>query len=269
MDIMFPVGRMVGGSLYKPYPKKDSFNQPKIGKDGKPETAFQFGVAIAKTGADWRNTEWGAKVLEEGKRAYPQQFASPGFAWKITDGDSTIPNKRGRAPSSNEGYPGHWVLWFSQSWAPKLCNRDGTQTLTEPDSIVPGFFVQVLASIKGNTPSPSPGVYLNPIAVALAAYGERIETASEVDTTTVGFGGGALPPGASAVPVSAGKSLADQFAAPPPAASAPPPPNPAILQPPVRVAPVMTAAALGMTYDQLIAAGWTNALLIQHGMMLA
>jgi hypothetical protein len=30
----------------------------------------------------------------------------------------------------------------------------------------------------------------------------------------------------------------------------------------------MTAAAQGQTYDAMIAAGWTDAMLIQHGMML-
>jgi len=30
----------------------------------------------------------------------------------------------------------------------------------------------------------------------------------------------------------------------------------------------MTAAANGATYDAMIAQGWTDALLIQHGMML-
>lgn len=31
----------------------------------------------------------------------------------------------------------------------------------------------------------------------------------------------------------------------------------------------MTPAAQGATYEQLVASGWTDALLIQHGLMLA
>jgi hypothetical protein len=64
--------------------------------------------------------------------------------------------------------------------------------------------------------------------------------------------------------------------APPPAPAAPPydgymgapPPAPAALPPPPPApARVMLPAANGATYDQLVAAGWTDALLVQHGMM--
>lgn len=58
-------------------------------------------------------------------------------------------------------------------------------------------------------------------------------------------------------------------APPAPVAAAPIPPAPNAA-PPVPTAPVrvMTAAAQGATYEQLITAGWTDALLVQHGMML-
>jgi len=48
---------------------------------------------------------------------------------------------------------------------------------------------------------------------------------------------------------------------PPPAAAAPPPP------PPAAPARVMLPAAAGQTYEALIAAGWTDALLVQNSMM--
>jgi hypothetical protein len=51
-------------------------------------------------------------------------------------------------------------------------------------------------------------------------------------------------------------------AAPPPAPAAPPPTPPA----PVRT---MLPAAAGQTYEAMLSAGWTDALLIQHGMMAA
>jgi hypothetical protein len=65
--------------------------------------------------------------------------------------------------------------------------------------------------------------------------------------------------------------------APPPLPAAPVVPNPAILVPPVPGVPavppapparVMTAAAQGASYADLIAKGWTDALLVQHGLML-
>jgi len=53
------------------------------------------------------------------------------------------------------------------------------------------------------------------------------------------------------------------------AAAAPPAPPPAPpAPPPVRTGPILTAKANGATYEQLIAAGWTDATLIQNGLMI-
>lgn len=66
------------------------------------------------------------------------------------------------------------------------------------------------------------------------------------------------------------------MAAPPPVAVAP---NPAILMPPppaavpavpaAPAAPVMTAKAAGVTFEQMVAGGWTREALVQHGYCLA
>lgn len=285
MEILLPVGRMIGGSLFKPQARTDNAGKPKIGADGQPETAFNFGVAIPKQGEQsWAQTAWGQQIYQVGAAAYPNMVQNPSFAWKIIDGDSQIPNKKGRKPCEQEGYPGHWILWFSQSWSPKLCNANGTQELTEPDAIVPGYFVQVFASVKGNAPSPTPGVYLNPMAVALAGYGQRIETSS-VDTTGVGFGQGPAPVGMLATPP-AGMTV------PPPAVPTglpgmTPPPMPAAIPPvqpvpgfvngppagiapppaPAPTGPVMLPAANGVTYEAYRAAGWTDEQLRSAGYM--
>lgn len=277
-DILFPVGRMVGGSMYKPNAKIDDRTKQPVLKDGQPVVSYSFGVAIPKTQAHWMQEVWGAQIRAVGEAAYPGGMCNtPTFAWKVTDGDSTVPNKRNKRPCDQEGQPGHWVLWFSQGWPVKLVNANGTQELTEPDAVVPGYYIQVFGSVKGNAPSPTPGIYLNPLAVALAGYAKRIET-SGVDTTTVGFGGAALPPGASTVPVGAmpapggaPNAPAVSYApaapmAPPPAPVAPPvvTPNPAILHVPQRV---MQPSANGATYEQMLAAGWTDATMLQAGHM--
>ena len=266
-DILFPAGRMVGGNLDKLFPRTDSAGKPKVGTDGTPEMQCSFGYAIPKAGEQhWAQTAWGKIIYDTGAAAHPNLVQSPAFSWKITDGDSPLPNKKGKRPCDQTGYPGHWVIWFSQGWLPKRVNSDGTVELPE-GTIQPGFYIQVFGSVAGNklVPNGTPGVYLNPIAVALVGEGERIAT--DVDTTKVGFGGAALPLGAK--PVTA---AAPQFAAPAPAPtpSAPPAPpvvpNPAILN--VPAPKQMTAKAAGATYEQFVAQGWTDDMLRQQGYMV-
>lgn len=277
-EILFPAGRMIGGNLDKTFPRTEADGKtPKIGRDGQPEMQCSFGFAIPK-GAEthWNQTPWGAEIYKVGAAAHPTLVASPAFSWKITDGDSQLPNKRGKRPCDQTGYPGHWVIWFSQGWLPKRVNANGTVELPE-GSIVPGYYIQVFGSVTGNklVPNGTPGVYLNPIAVALVGEGDKI-VSNDVDTTAVGFGGAPLPQGAR--PVTA---AAPQFQTPPPfvAPAAPgipslppmPPgvqPAPDFLNPPPPAGPRMTAAATA-TREQYLAAGWTDAQLIQNGLMVA
>ena len=262
-DILFPPGRMIGGNLDKLFPRTEANGQPKTGKDGQPEMQCSVGYAIPKAGeTHWNQTAWGKTIYETGAAAHPNLVASPAFSWKITDGDSTLPNKKGKRPCDQNGYPGNWIIWFSQGWLPKRVNANGTIELPE-GSIVPGYYIQVFGSVAGNklVPNGTPGVYLNPIAVALVGEGDKIAT--DVDTTAVGFGQAPPPPGAR--PVTAVEP-AFQTPAIPPGVQ----PAPSFLTPPPPTAParVMTPAANGATYEQMIAAGWTDALLTQHGMML-
>lgn len=290
-EVLFPVGRMIGGNLYKMFQRKNDDGTPKFQQDGvTPVMQASFGVAFAKDPAfpHWSQTSWGQKVMSVGAAGYPDHYQHPDFAWKVTDGDAKNGKKPGsKAPCTLAGYPGHWVIWFSQSWQPKLCNADGTQVLTQEDAIVPGYFVQVLADVIDNKPSKSAGVYMNPKAVALSGYGEKIVGAGEVDTTKAGFGG-ALPAGASAVPVGAMTAAAPApltlAAAPAPASAAPilpaipvvvqpntaymaPPPVAAPAPPPVAVPRIVKNATTGESadYAQMCSIGWTDALLAQHG----
>lgn len=131
---------------------------------------------------------------------------------------------------------------------------------------------------------------------------DSINSAHAVDTTPRGAAGGAGPapawaggpaPVATPAPVAAGappwaQAQAPQAAVPAPAATpaapfagaapaqpwaqpqaAPVPVAPAPVAAPVAPQQVMTAAANGVSYEQYIAAGWTDALLVQHGYMLA
>lgn len=276
-----PVGRFVLGSFYVPQTTDAEGNALVIktgAKAGQPTQRFFFALAIAKKGeAHWNQTDWGKLIWTTGQLGFPQgQANSPTFAWKIIDGDSNIPNKAGNPPNQKEGYPGHWILNFSSTFAPKLYNHDGSVQLVEVDEINLGDYIEVYGSVSDNESMQQPGVYLNPTYVARAGYGERIFGGA--DPKAVGFGQGTLPNGASTTPVSSGfnpgqTTLSPPVAGytPPPVASAPPPvtPHTAILTPPAPVAParIMLPAADGHSYEAYIAQGWTDADLIAHGKM--
>lgn len=288
-NILFPIGRMVYGSLYDAR-TKDGEGNPLVIKTGanagQPTQRYDFGVAIHK-GAEqhWNQTQWGKPIYDAGVAGFPQgQHGAPTFSWKITDGDSRVPNKKGTLPCSREGYPGHWVVSFSSTMAPRLVNANGTAPLLEPGVIKPGHYVQVYGSVASNGSTQNPGVYVNPEIVAHSAFGEEIRQG--VDAASVGFGG-ALPAGASAVPVGGMAPPAAAAPAPAPAPQAAPPaalavpvtPNhqfangPAAVAPPPAppAAPVrqMLPAANGLPYESYIASGWTDAQLIANDMMSA
>ena len=288
INLTMPVGRLVQGSLYKGS-STNLEGQPLVVKSGpnagQSRGDYFFAVAIPKGGEPhWNQTPWGRQIYDLGVRAWPAgQTGAPTFAWKITDGDSTVPNKKGRRPCDREGHPGHWVVGFSSGYVPKIYNRDGTAPIQEPDAVKLGYYVQVACNVAGNGNAINPGIYINHNMVALSGYGPEIIVGP--DAASVGFGQAPLPPGASAIPVGAMPAPADQAPAPAYQAPAPAPivvqPNPAFLQaapspppaPPALPTPrsahgTLTAKAAGATYDQLLAVGWTDATLSQHGMLL-
>lgn len=319
MNFTTPAGRIVWGNLYTPQ-TKDADGKPLVIKQGpdagKATQRYAFGVAIPKVpGQHWATyprdakypdrASFGEAVWKVGHGTMGPAAQSPAFAWKIIDGDSTVPNRKGRKPCDQEGYPGHWILSFSGSFAPKLYNSDGSALLLEKDAIKPGYYVQVAGNVDGNASTQTPGVYLNPSLVSLQGYGPEI--ISGPDPTAAGFGGAPLPAGASATPVgamppvaAAGAPVGGAMPPLPPGAATPgtPPPPPATVAvapnqafvagagtapfpppqqpagsapPPPPAAPVrrMLPPAGSYTYEQMLASGWTDATLVANGMMAA
>lgn len=294
-----PPGRLVRGSLYKPQDKDGEGNPLTIKSGpnaGQPRVDYYIGVAIPK-GAEqhWNQTAWGQLIWQTGQAAFPQgQANAPQFAWKVIDGDSTVPNLKGKRPCDQEGHRGCWILNFGGGYAPRIYNSNGTAPITEPDAVKLGYYVQVAGSVEGNGSLQRPGVYLNHSMVALAGYGPEIVLGP--DPTQAGFGQAPLPAGASAAPVSgvpagAGVPPAAQPHVPPAAAYTPPPhvpaaaapavpppvappvapppvpPNPAILAVPAkRMSP--TAIAAGYTYESFVQAGWNDQQMIAAGHLL-
>lgn len=292
IDLLTPPGRLVAGSLYKPN-LTDADGKPLVVKSGpnagQPRQDFYFGLAIPKgTEQHWSQTEWGAKIYNAGRTGHPAAHQSPTYAWKIKDGDSTIPNRKGKRPVDQEGYPGNWVLSFSSGYAPKTVRDNGTVPILEADAIQLGDWVQVFGSTGDNGASQTPGVYLNHSMVNLIGYGKRIVVGP--DAASVGFGA-AMPAGASMTPLAGGFVPPAAVGAPVgfpgvlppvavPAAFTPPvavQPHPGFLAPPalppsvpaVPVARVMTAKAGGASYESFVAQGWTDPMLIQHGYLPA
>ena len=233
-----PVGRMVAGNLYTPN-TKDFDGKPLVNKTGpnagQPRVNYFLGFAVKKMGeSHWAQTPWGAKIWEVGHRAFPQAAQRPDFAWKIDDGDSQVPNKRGRKPCENEGYPGHWILKLSGGFAPKVYRQEagGYVQVTEPNYIKPGYFLEASFSVDGNGNQNNPGVYLNLQMVCFRAYGPEIVFGPNVEDA--GFGQAPLPAGASLAPLAAAIPPPGAAAAPPlaPLAAAIPPPGAAAAPPP-------------------------------------
>jgi hypothetical protein len=340
VNITSPVGRIVMGSLYDPS-TTDAEGKPLVVKTGpnagQPRVNYFFALAIPK-GAEphWAHTPWGQQIWNVGNQAFPNAAQSPAFAWKIEDGDSQIPNKKGRKSCDNEGWRGHWILKFSGGFAPKVYQQEGAGyvQVMQKDFCKPGYFVEVAFSVDGNGSQSQPGVYINHSMVCFRAYGPEISFGPDV--ASAGFGQSALPAGASMTPPAGAIPMPQAPAAAPalpgaPVGYAPPPvpagiipgaaptmplppglpvapaplpqggfapmpyapapgapapipvmPNPGFVQvpppapapmapPPAPAAPVrqMTDAAQGIPYESYVAQGWTDALLVQNGLMLA
>lgn len=270
-----PVGRFIGGSMYEGDPN-DYEGRPKFYKSGqnqgKPRTDWSFGIAVKKGNeTHWASAEttlatgqvekWGEKIWQAGHNFQGNAGANPDFAWKIQDGDSQVPGKPGkdgkpgRKPCEREGYPGCWVIWFSKPNIPNvydLVGRQAPEKVTQVGEVMPGDYIQVNGSAVGNDSTGNPGVFLNHESVCRIAFGPRISTG--MDVNAVGFGAvGALPAGASMVPL-AGAAMPAPPAAAAPAAAPPPPPPRAALPPPPAAAPLnvapnpaFSAAAVGAT----------------------
>ncbi len=202
VEFTSPVGRLVGGDVYTGN-TTDMEGNPLVVKSGankgQPRINFYIGVAVPKNpNVPWEYEPWGQIIMQVALTvqnafdpATGQLYPGRDFAFKVTDGDSQIPNKKNKRPCDQEGYAGHWVLNFSNGFAPKGCNADGSEILPN-GAIKRGYFVQVLCSVIANANSNNPGVYLNHEAVALAGYGEEIFVGA--DTSKAGFGQNTVAP---------------------------------------------------------------------------
>jgi len=268
-DILTPVGRLVAGHPMKMNKDMDDkTNQQKTFADGTLRFSSTIGIAIPKNGTThWNQTPWGAAIQAQAVSEWPRgEHAARAFAWKITDGDSTEPNKRGNKPCDREGYPGHWVL-FASSCFPTPTYHAGRyqphEVIKDENEIKAGDYIRLSFNTKANGSKDSPGMYINPVLVELSRAGQLIVSASAPDAAAA-FGGSApvLPQGAL---IDTGVApLAPTTPAPPaPTPSAPPPPAHDLVTPPAPPAPVEPSYLVnGVPYKRsalLAMPGWTEA----------
>lgn len=307
-DLLFPAGRIIMGDLYKGS-TTDSKGQPRLVKTGpnkgQPSTQYFIGVAIPKNLGEqhWAHTTWGQQILAVGAAAFPGFYQNPAFAWKIEDGDSTVPNKSNRRMCDSEGAPGHWIVKYSSQFAPKVYQQPSPGVYVEmkdPGLVKTGYWVQVSGSIKGNGSSESPGVFVNHSMVLFVRADAEITSGPDAATAFAGAAISQALPGAAAAAIPFAGAPALPAAAPPMGLAAPTmvAPNPGFLAVPgaapvmpapavaaMPMAPVMQAAppaapavpagpaltpagvASGFTYAQYRASNWTDDQLRANGLI--
>ena len=192
---------------YEPVIDDDTKVQ-KMQKDGvTPLFSMYIGIAVPKTaGVDWKQTEWGQVIVREALSGFPAgEHQTASFAWKVVDGDSTVPNKNMVVPNSKEGYPGHWVLNCSTSLPVKcyLNGKYGPMDLVQDKSAIKtGDYCRVLITVKPNgAKAPNtPGVYLNPFGFEMTRAGAEIISGPDVGAMFEQAGAGIVPPNAQVDP---------------------------------------------------------------------
>lgn len=224
IEIDTGVGRIVWGHPNKSQHKRDQQNNV-VMKDGKPVEVWNFGLAIPRQ--HFETVIWPA-MSAEAATAFPN--TPPSFSWKFKDGDNGI-DRQGKRLSEREGYAGHYVLSIStEAFAPTVVQFNpatGQYRQMSPEEIKCGDYVATKVQLKVNVPTNSshtPGLYVNPVLIDFAGYGQPIVSANAPDPNAT-FGGRtyALPPGASATPIAAAPGFTPPGAQPMPGAPAPMP----------------------------------------------
>lgn len=226
-------GRIIQGHAFKRQPMLDDNQKPLLNEDGSKKTQVFFTLAVPKgQEQDWKMTDWGQQVVAVAKQGYRNgEDARHDFSWKIEDGDSVIPNKKGNKNCDRDGAPGHWLVKCSTQfdvpcfpygkYSPLDAIRDERAAKT-------GDYYLASIDFADNTnkgaAAKTPGVYANARATVFIRPGVEIVSAGSVNGEEL-FAGlviqGAEQPMASAAPQAA-PTPQPQAATPPPAAQVTP-----------------------------------------------
>lgn len=268
LQILTPVGRLVQGAPML-QEQKDDNQQVKRNDDGTAKKQCFMAIAIDKNNPEW--PAFYAQLYDVARKEFPHlidasgNIGHPQFSWKIQDGDGV--DTSGKSVADKPGFKGHWILKMATMFMPKFF-RDGAYSphleVQNPTELIHrGDYIKAFVGIRGNGVKPTdraakPGVYVSPEIVAFVGAGERINSGVDAEQAMGNAPTQWMPPGMSAVPT---PGAAPTPPAPPVAPSAAPPPPP----------PVATHAMLpkanGVTYEAMIANGWTDDTLRANGYM--
>ena len=213
VEILTPPGRIVMGSVSEPN-RKDAEGKPLIIKNGvnagKPREDYFIGLAIPKSNADYQalyQTIMGVAATEFPNLFNGGECINPNFAFKITDGDSTVPNSKGVKPCDRTGFPGHWVLSFNNGFEPECYRKGGTAKITDLSEIKRGYWVRIYGHVKGNESTQQPGIFLNHRYIELLGYDEEITSGASGEQIFSSSPVEGLPSHVSATPMAPNTTL--------------------------------------------------------------
>lgn len=204
-------GRIVwtSGDLFQGRPKVDrTTGQPRLGKDGKQQIEYGFGLAIPKAsvGPGGPNEALWTAMHREALAMLPgAQVIPPAFAMKYKDGDGI--DDKGVPFAQRTGYAQHLVIACTTTIPVKYFKHDpaSNQNFQIESGIKCGDFIEVQIQVKAHPAQGTSraGLYINPLAARLLGYGEAIINTPSGDQI---FGTSApVPPqGASATPIGTG-----------------------------------------------------------------
>lgn len=193
-------GRLVwssGKTLFEGKQKTD-MNTKQVRRNAQGEIMMEYGFGLAIPKANFQAIY--NEMYMEALTLFPNGQVPPGFAMKMKDGDGVDP--QGRPYSQREGYAGCFILACTTSLSIRFFrNENGTNILIN-EGIKVGDYVQAQIQIKAHPGQgqAKPGLYLNPTGVQFLGYGKEIVNAPSGDDI-FGTTAPALPPGASATPL--------------------------------------------------------------------
>ena len=232
-----PVVRIIQGDAFVPQTKDKEGNLLvyKTGaKQGQPREKYFIAGAVSKQDPEAENfigLLWSLAMQTRPNMFDPntRQCLRNNFSFKYVDGDSTEQDENGKRFCDKEGFPGHYVVFFSNGFPPAVGTQGMAQLITDKERVKRGYYVRVLFEVASNDSDSKPGIILNHRAIEFIGAGEVIHSGPDLKQAFGQQAVGYVPQGMTQAPVD---NSGGNPAMPPPPAQQPqgqaaPPANPA------------------------------------------